>query len=77
MASPHARADPESTNYGSRHPGEGQLRSKRCRYWWVETVYSLPGSCFLPPQVHIPSRVDKLESNPPKHDQEVGAWALA
>lgn len=73
MASPSAWADPEPTYHGSRHSGEGPLK-KRCWYWWVETHCPLPGSCFLRPQVRIPSRVDKLESSPPKQcDQEVGS----
>lgn len=73
MASPGAWADPEPTYHGSCHPGEGPLKSKHCWCWWVELPYSLPGSGFLPPQVRIPSRVDKLESSPPKQcDQEVG-----
>lgn len=83
MASPGAWADPEPAYHGSRHSGEDPLKSEPCWCWWVERLPSLHGSCFLPPQVHIPSRMDKLESSPPKQcDQEVGngvetGWALS
>lgn len=72
MASPGAWADPEPTYHGSRHSGEGPLKSKRHWCRWVDMLCSLPASCFLPPQVRIPSRVDKLESPPKQCDQEVG-----